>query len=61
MDVINERKQVFTQNQPLVNLRFYTKIETMTGQRRELKPRGKPKKQKDNKSEENLNQRELLL
>jgi len=47
----------------LGNLRFYTKIEAMVGLRREPKPkpRGIPKKQKDNEPEENLNQGELPL
>jgi len=36
----------------LGNSRFYTKIEAMVGLRREPKPRGRPKKQKDNKPEE---------
>jgi len=60
-DVINDIRQAVTQNQPLGNSRFYTKIETMTGQRREPKPRGRPKKPKDNEPEENLNQGELPL
>jgi hypothetical protein len=59
LDVINDIRQAVTQNQPLGNSRFYTKIEAMAGQRREPKPRGRQKKQKDNKPEENFNQREL--
>jgi len=38
-----------------------TKIEAMTGQRREPKPRGRPKKQKDNELEDNFNQGKLSL
>jgi len=53
-DVINNIRQVLTQNQPLGNSRFYTKIETMMG-------REPPKKQKDDKPEKNLNQGELPL
>ena len=30
-------------SQPLGNARFYTKIEQMTGQRREARPRGRPR------------------
>jgi hypothetical protein len=45
----------------LGNSRFYKKIEAITGQRREPKPRGRPKKQKDNEPEENFNQGELPL
>jgi len=44
----------------LGNSRFYTKIEAMVGLRREPKPRGIPKKRKDNKPEENFNQGELI-
>jgi len=58
-DVINDIRQAITQNQPLGNSRFYTKIEAMVGLRREPKPRGRPKKQKENEPEENLNQGEL--
>ncbi|MEN8221172.1 MAG: hypothetical protein ABFS56_33440 [Pseudomonadota bacterium] len=36
-----------------------TKIEAMVGLRREQKPRGRPKKQKENEPEENLNQGKL--
>ena len=35
------------QNQPLGDSRFYAKVEAMTGQRREPKPRGRPRKQND--------------
>jgi len=45
-DVINDIRQALTQNQPLGNSRFYTKIEAMTGQRREPKPRCRQKNQK---------------
>ncbi len=58
-DVINDIRQAITQNQPLGNSHFYTKIEAMVGLRREPKPRGRPKKQKENEPEENLNQGEL--
>jgi len=60
-DAINDIRQAFTQNQPLGNSRFYTKIEAMTGQLCSLKPRGRPKKQTDNKPEKNFNQGELTL
>jgi putative transposase len=60
-DVINDIRQAITQNQPLGNSRFYTKIEAMVGLRREPKSRGRPKKQKDDKSEDNFNQGELPL
>jgi len=35
------------QDQPIGNSRFYAEIEAMTGQRRELRKRGRPRKQKD--------------
>jgi putative transposase len=45
-DIINDRRQAITQNQPLGNSRFYTKIEAMVGLRREPKPRGRRPKNK---------------
>ncbi|EDN69000.1 hypothetical protein BGP_4773 [Beggiatoa sp. PS] len=45
-DIINYRKQAVTQNQPLGNSHFYTKIEAMVGLRREPKPRGRRPKSK---------------
>jgi len=48
-----------TQNQPLGHSRFYTKIEAMVRLQREQKSRGRPKKQKENEPEENLNQGKL--
>jgi putative transposase len=35
-----------SQSQPLGNARFMDTIERMTGQRREVKPRGRPRAQK---------------
>jgi len=43
-NVTNDIRQALTQNQPLGNSRFYTKIEAMTGQRCGPKPRGRPAK-----------------
>jgi hypothetical protein len=45
-DVINDIRQAITQNQPLGNSRFYTKIEAMVGQKREPKPRSRHPKSK---------------
>jgi len=42
--IINDIRQAITQNQPLGNSRFYTKIEAMVGLRREPKPRGRQTK-----------------
>jgi len=61
IDAISDIRQALTQNQPLGNSRFYAKIETMTGQRREPKPRGRPKQQKDNQPEKKIKQGELPL
>jgi hypothetical protein len=53
--------QALTQNQPLGNSRFSTKIKAFVVQRREPKPRDRAKKQKYNKFEDNFNQGELPL
>jgi len=37
----------FNQDQPIGNARFYREIEAMTGQRRELRKRGRPRKSED--------------
>ena len=37
---IEDMRLALNQNQPLGNSRFYAKIEAMTGQKREAKPRG---------------------
>jgi putative transposase len=60
-DAVNDILQALSQTQPLGNSRFYTKIETMMGQLCSPKPRGRPKKQNDNKPEDNFNQGELPL
>ena len=44
-EAISDLRLAVNQNQPLGNSRFYAKIEAMTGQRREPKPRGRPKNQ----------------
>jgi len=46
-DAINDIRLALNQNQPLGNSRFYRKIEAMTGQRREAKPRGRPRIHQD--------------
>ena len=40
---IEDIRLALTQSQPLGNARFYAKIESMTGVRREAKPRGRPR------------------
>ena len=44
---INDIRLALNQNQPLGDSRFYTQVEAMTGQRREPKPRERPRKQRD--------------
>ena len=42
-DAISDIRLALNQNQPLGNERFHQYIEQMTGQRREAKPRGRPR------------------
>lgn len=42
-DAIDDIRLALNQNQPLGNERFYAKIEQMTGVRREIKSRGRPR------------------
>ncbi len=42
-EAISDIRLALNQNQPLGNERFYRHIEQMTGQRRESKPRGRPR------------------
>lgn len=42
-EAIDNIRLALNQNQPLGSERFYAKIEQMTGQRREVKPRGRPR------------------
>jgi putative transposase len=44
---ISDIRLALNQNQPLGNERFYQHIEQMTGQRRESKPRGRPRVEKE--------------
>lgn len=43
-DAIDDIRLALNQSQPLGNERFYQHIQQMTGQRREVKPRGRPRK-----------------
>ena len=56
---ISDIRLALNQNQPLGNSRFYAKVEAMTGQRREPKPRGRPKKQPDESPAHSVGQGEL--
>lgn len=42
-EAIGDIRMAINQSQPLGNERFYARIERMTGQRREAKPRGRPR------------------
>lgn len=42
---IDDIRLALNQSQPLGNARFYAKIESMTGVRREARPRGRPRKE----------------
>jgi putative transposase len=46
-EAISDMRLALNQNQPLGNSSFYAKGETMIGQRREPKPRGRPRKKPD--------------
>ena len=58
-EAISDIRLALNQNQPLGNSRFYAKVEAMTGQRREPKPRGRPRKQPEESSVHDVGQREL--
>jgi putative transposase len=44
---LTELRLALNQDQPIGNARFYREIQAMTGQRRELRKRGRPRKSKD--------------
>lgn len=58
---IDDIRLALNQNQPLGNSRFYAKIEATTGQRREAKPRGRPRVQRDESPALDAGQGELGL
>jgi putative transposase len=47
---INDLRKALNQNQPIGNLRFYAQIQAITGQPRELRKPGRPRKQRDSDS-----------
>jgi putative transposase len=49
------------QDQPIGNDRFYREIEAMTGQRRALRKRGRPRKRDQETSPRDVGQGDLLL
>jgi putative transposase len=58
---IDDIRLALNQNQPLGNSRFYAKIEAMTGQRREAKPRGRPRVHNEDAPAKDVEQEELEL
>ena len=60
-EAINDIRLALNQSQPLGNSRFYMKIEAMTGQRREAKPRGRPRVRRDESPAHDLKQGKLPI
>ena len=58
---IAELRMALNQNQPIGNARFYTEIEAMIGQRRDLRKRGRPCKMDTEESAGRSEQNELPL
>ena len=58
---LSELRMALNQDQPIGNDRFYREIEVMTGQRRALRKRGRPRKHKDNDSKAKTRQAKLPL
>ena len=58
---IEGMRLALNQNLPLGNSRFYAKIEAMTGEKREAKPRGRPRKNHDAPPARDVGQGELGL
>ena len=54
-------RMALNQDQPIGNSRFYEEIETITGQSRELRKRGRPPKKRDADSKTETAQRALPL
>ena len=60
-ETISDIRLTLNQNPPLGNHRFFARIEAMTGQRRNPKPRGRPKKPPDEAAAQEAGQTELPL
>ena len=58
---LSDLRLALNQSQPIGNDRFYREIEALTGQRRELRRRGRPRKRDQEPSVGDTAQRELLL
>ena len=60
-EAISDIRLALNQNQPLGNSRFYARIEARTGQRREPKPRGRPRMLRDESPAHDAGQGDLPL
>ena len=58
---LSDLRLALNQDQPIGNDRFYREIEAMTGQRRELRQRGRPRKRDEKASAADARQGELPL
>lgn len=58
---LGDLRLAINQDQPIGNDRFYREIEAMTGQRRELRKRGRPRKPDEPPSADAAGQGELPL
>ena len=58
---LTELRMALHQDQPIGNDRFYREIEAMTGQRRELRKRARPRKRKDDGAARETGQADLPL
>ncbi|MGF1643407.1 MAG: transposase [Thiotrichales bacterium] len=58
-EAIDDIRLALNQSQPLGDSRFYAKIEAVTGQRREPKPRGRPRKAREDSPPRNTVQGDL--
>ena len=58
---LGDLRLALNQDQPIGNDRFYREIEAITGQRRELRKRGRPRKQEEQESGSEPGQGELPL
>jgi putative transposase len=56
-----DRRMALNQDQPVGNSRFYAQIEAMTGQRRELRKRGRPRKTKEKEPIQDTEQQKLPI
>ena len=60
-ETITDLRLALNQSQPLGNERFYAKIERLTGQRREARPRGRPRLEGNISGQATAGQGELAL